>query len=72
MTKRLSRYNTPETIKNNLPLLTGKKINIVTADGRVFYGILNKFDDDIVYFQNLRLKDQKMAINEIAEIIYDY
>lgn len=72
MTKRLSRYNTPAAIKLNLPQLTGKKINIVTADGRVFYGILNKFEKDILFFQNMRLKKQELSLNEVAEIIYDY
>lgn len=72
MTKRLSRYNTQATIKLNLPQLTGKKINIVMADGRVFYGILNKFEKDILFFQNMRLKNQEVPLKEIAEIIYDY
>ncbi|MGK7388778.1 MAG: hypothetical protein ACNS60_00440 [Candidatus Cyclobacteriaceae bacterium M2_1C_046] len=72
MSKRLSRYKTIEAIQQALPQLIGKKINIVTKDGRVFYVLLNKFEDSTLMYKNMRLKSQKMAIDQIAEIIYDY
>lgn len=72
MTKRLSRFNTAATIQTNLPLLLGKKINIVCHDGRVFYGILDKFENSIVSYRNLRLTAKEIALDDIAEIIYDY
>lgn len=72
MTKRLSRYNTLSAIRENLPLLIGKKINIVTRDRRVFYVILDKFENSILYYRNMRLKKQEIALEEVAEIIYDY
>lgn len=72
MAKRLSRYNTLEAIQQVLPQLIGKKINIVTKDGHVFYVLLNKFEDSTVKYQNMRLKSQQLAVDQIAEIIYDY
>lgn len=72
MTKRLSRFNTLSTIQESLPQLIGKKISIVTRDGRVFYVILNKFENSILYYQNMRLRKQELPLEEVAEIIYDY
>lgn len=72
MAKRLSRYNTKEAILKIIPQLIGKKVNIVTTDNRVFYIILNKFENNMIKYQNMRLRSQKMAVDDIAEIIYDY
>ena len=72
MVKRLSRYNTSEAIKEALPKFIGKKIHIVTRDNRVFYVLLNKFENNKVQYQNMRLKKQEIAFDDIAEIIYDY
>lgn len=72
MAKRLNRYYTFEMMEQALPLLVGKKINIVTRDGRVFYGILDKFENGMLYYRNMRLKKQKFPIMNIAEVIYDH
>lgn len=73
MAKRLSRFNTADTIRKALPTLIDKKINIVTTDGRVLYVLLNKFEDgERLHYQNMRRKHQEMSLNQIAEIIYDY
>lgn len=72
MTKRLSRYNTPESIQSNLPHLIDKKINIILEDGRVYYGVLVKTEKNGIILSNMRLKKKQISFEEIAEIIFDH
>ncbi len=72
MAKRLTRTTGLDNIRKIFPDISGKKVNIVLADGRVFFGTVMDASEDMLILQDMRSSRQKIKISLIEEIIQDY
>lgn len=72
MAKRLKRTTGPDNIRKIFPDISGKKVNIVLDDGRVFFGTLQEATAEMLILHDMRNYRQKIKISSIVEIIQDY
>lgn len=71
MAKRQLRIPT-NNIPQKWPEISGKKANIVLANGSVLMATLLNLRGDSLDVRNMRLTKQVVALNGISEIIIDY
>lgn len=71
MSLRQIRFSTLEQIQNRLKEYTGKKINIVLSDQKVFFGELKSVDNTRLTFVNMRLEPVSLSLKEISEVYLD-
>ncbi|HNP19430.1 MAG TPA: hypothetical protein PKL31_13415 [Fulvivirga sp.] len=71
MAKRLIRYATMQSIIKSAPEIMGKKANIVLKDGQVVLATVLNISSSILKYQNMRLVQSEVDLNNIAEIIID-
>lgn len=72
MAKRQKRYNSIKLISQNIPDLSGKKVNIVLKSGQVFFATILGMEKTIIAIQNVRNAKSTVDLRDIAEIILDY
>lgn len=71
MSLRQIRFSTLEHIQNRLKEYTGKKINIVLFNQKVFFGELKSVDNTRLTFVNMRLEPVSLSLKEISEVYLD-
>lgn len=59
-------------IPQKWPEISGKKVNIVLTSGVVLMGKMLQLVGPRLTYQNMRLKTQEIAVDQVAEIILDY
>jgi hypothetical protein len=69
-TKQL-RLSDASQIRNRIPELVGKKINLVLTNNTVQTGTLESSTDAYISLRNMRLKKVEFSIKDIAEIYFD-
>jgi ribosome maturation factor RimP len=72
MVTRQIRLNTLEQIRKRLKEFTGKKINIVLDNRKVFFGELTGITDTDLTFVNMRLESFTFPLKEISEVYLDF
>ena len=68
---REQRFSDPVKIKEEIPKLLGKKINIVLTDSRPINGELKEIKADGIVVENMRLKKVFFPFNQVSEIYFD-
>ena len=71
MAKRQIRLDTVERIREKLPELSGKKVNIVRTSGAVFFVLIEKVSGDTLTISDMRRTKSQVEVSQIAEIIID-
>ncbi|MEP2773944.1 MAG: hypothetical protein ABJH05_17450 [Fulvivirga sp.] len=72
MAKRQKRFNTIKLISQNIPDLSGKKVNIVLNSSQVLFVTILGIDKTLIAVRNMRNAKSTIDIRDIAEIILDY
>lgn len=72
MAKRQKRFNTIKLISQNIPDLSGKKVNIVLNSSQVLFVTVLGIEKTIIAVRNMRNAKSTIDIRDIAEIILDY
>lgn len=70
VSRQLRLYD-PVLLRERLPKLIGKKINIVLRDSRVVHGELVAASDREIVIKNMRLSQQPISISSISEVYFD-
>lgn len=70
VSRQLRLYD-PILLRERLPKLIGKKINIVLRDSRVVYGELVATSDSEIAIENMRLSKQTIPFSNISEVYFD-
>lgn len=68
---REQRFSDLVKIKEEIPKLLGKKINIVLTDNRPIIGELKEIKTTGIVVENMRLKKAFFAFDQISEIYFD-
>jgi hypothetical protein len=68
---RQLRIQQPEQIRQRLSQSIGKLVHLVMKDNRVIIGTINGINENAVVVTNMRLKDMRISLQEIAEIYVD-
>ena len=68
---RQVRFSDPLKIKEQLPKLLGKTINIVLTDNRAIIGELKEIKSTGIVIENMRLKKVLFPIEQVLEIYFD-
>lgn len=72
MTKRLIRYATiVEAIEQQEIVKQSSSCSIVLKSGKVYTGRVLRIDTKNVVFENMRLKEQQVEVEELCELIID-
>jgi len=69
---RQIRLSTFGQLQNRLKEFTGKKINIVLRNRKVFFGELKTVDDTLLTFEDMRQEIFTVALKEISEVYLDF
>lgn len=72
MAKRQKRFNSIKLISQNIPDLSGKKVNIVLKSGQVSYVTILGMEKTLLAISNMRNAKSTVDVRDIAEIILDY
>lgn len=72
MAKRQKRFNTIKLISQNIPDLSGKKVNIVLNSSQVLFVTILDIEKTLIAVRNMRNAKSTIDIRDIAEIILDY
>jgi len=70
--KRQKRFNTIKLISQNIPDLSGKKVNIVLNSSQVLFVTILDIEKTLIAVRNMRNAKSTIDIRDIAEIILDY
>lgn len=70
MSKRLVRIFSPQ-LKELLPSLMNRELNIVLYNGRTFFGRLEANNLQLLTLKDLRGHQHNFAFTDIQEVIYD-
>ena len=72
MAKRQKRFNSVKLIMQNIPDLSGKKVNIVMSSGQVIFVSILGIEKTLITIKNMRNTKSTIDLRDIAEIILDY
>lgn len=71
MSKRQIRLNSKESIREKLPEISGKKVNIVFQSGQVIFVEIEGYKGTTIQVSDMRRHKSEIEIKEISEIILD-
>ncbi len=71
MSIRQIRISSPETIRTRISEFRGRTIQVVLESNVATTGILKDIDDSGIVLENRRLKKNRYAFHDIAEVYFD-
>lgn len=72
MSLRQVRLTTLRDIRDRLKQFTGKKINIVLRNRKVYFGELLHVDESQLTLADMRQQTVSLSLNDIAEVYLDF
>ena len=71
MSKKQIRISDPTLLRRRLPEFINRKVNLILKDNTVVFGQLKKTDAQTVYIINMRLKEVRLPVDNVAEFYTD-
>lgn len=71
MSKKQIRISDPTLLKRRIPEFIDRKVNLILKDNTVIFGQLKKTDAQSLYIVNMRLKEIKLPMENVAEFYTD-
>lgn len=71
MSKKQIRISDPTLLKKRLPEFLNRNVNLILKDNTVIFGLLKKTDGQSLHIMNMRLKEIKLPMENVAEFYTD-